>query len=145
MERGLLWLPLLSIFIWLAWSGWNEYQKIEAYKLWATQFERHKFDIYAVLGQKGDRLTWGKPTRKEPIALKSVNLPDLQQVRLKLDRKLIEVPIQNLPEGSQVELPTKAKDIEIELVARSGEISQIPFTDIAIAYDWYRFLASRVN
>ncbi|CAN1213091.1 hypothetical protein TUMEXPCC7403_23000 [Tumidithrix helvetica PCC 7403] len=145
MERGLLWLPLLSIFIWLAWSGWNEYQKIEAYKQWATQFERHKFDIYAVLGQKGDRLTWGKPTRKEPIALKSVNLPDLQQVRLKLDRKLIEVPIQDLPEGSQVELPTKAKDIAIELVARSGEISQIPFTDIAIAYDWYRFLASRVN
>jgi hypothetical protein len=137
MERGLLWLPLLTIFIWLAWSGWNEYEKIEAYKRWAVDFERHKFDIYAVLGQKGDRLTWGKPTRKSPIALKSVNLSDVQQIRLKSDRKLIDNP--------EVELPTKAKNVVIELVMRSGETSEIPFTEIAIASDWYRFLASRVN
>ena len=47
MERGLLWLPLLVMFCWLAWAGWNEYQKIESYKLWASQFERHKSDISA--------------------------------------------------------------------------------------------------
>ena len=64
MERGLLWLPLLVAFFGLAWSGWNEYQKIEFYKQWAEKFERHKYDIYAVLGQQGDRLTWGQPTRK---------------------------------------------------------------------------------
>lgn len=145
MERGLLWLPLLSIFIWLAWSGWNEYEKIEAYKRWAVDFERHKFDIYAVLGQKGDRLTWGTPTRKEPIALKSVNLSEIQQVRLKSNRQTVEISSHNLPDNSSIELPAKAKNVAIELVTRSGEISEIPFTDVAIAYEWCRFLASQVS
>ncbi len=53
MTRGLIWLPLLAIFIGLAWAGWNEYQKLEAYRAWAEQFDRAKYDIYAVLGQKG--------------------------------------------------------------------------------------------
>jgi hypothetical protein len=145
MERGLLWLPLLSIFIWLAWSGWNEYEKIEAYKRWAVDFERHKFDIYAVLGQKGDCLTWGTPTRKEPIALKSVNLSEIQQVRLKSNRQTVEISSHNLPDNSSIELPAKAKNVAIELVTRSGEISEIPFTDVAIAYEWCRFLASQVS
>jgi hypothetical protein len=39
MERGLLWTPLLILFIWLAWSGWNEYQKVEIYREWAENFE----------------------------------------------------------------------------------------------------------
>ena len=39
MERGLLWLPLLGVFIWLSWAGWNEYQKLEAYRAWAESFE----------------------------------------------------------------------------------------------------------
>ncbi|MCF3606421.1 hypothetical protein L2E81_07160 [Planktothrix agardhii 1033] len=39
MERGLLWLPLLAIFIGLAWSGWNEYQKLEAYQAWARWYK----------------------------------------------------------------------------------------------------------
>ena len=55
MARGLLWLPLLVAFIWLAWSGWNEYQKLEAYKIWAEDFDNAKFDIYAVLGKKRAR------------------------------------------------------------------------------------------
>ena len=45
MERGLLWLPLLGIFIWLSWAGWNEYQKLEAYRAWAESFEKSKYDI----------------------------------------------------------------------------------------------------
>ncbi len=62
MERGLIWLPLLGLFIWLAWQGRNEFQKVEAYQNWAKQFEKSKYDIYAVLGQNGNELTWGKPT-----------------------------------------------------------------------------------
>jgi hypothetical protein len=50
----LLWFPLLAVFIGLAWAGWNEFQKLEVYKSWAAQFDRAKFDIYAVLGQKDD-------------------------------------------------------------------------------------------
>jgi hypothetical protein len=87
MERGLLWLPLLAAFIWLAWSGWNEYQKVEAYRHWASQFERAKYDIYAVLGQKGSDLTWGKPTRQGPVELETFSLQDVQAIRLLVDQQ----------------------------------------------------------
>lgn len=82
MARGLIWLPLLVLFIWLTWAGWNEYQKLEAYKVWAERFDRAKYDIYAVLGQKGDELTWGKPTRKGPIALQTVSLRQVGDIQL---------------------------------------------------------------
>ena len=82
MERGLLWLPLLVAFFWLTWSGWNEYQKLEAYKIWAEDFDNAKFDIYAVLGRKADQLTWGKPTRKGMVELSSFSLNDVQQINL---------------------------------------------------------------
>ena len=82
MERGLLWLPLLVAFIWLAWSGWNEYQKLEAYKVWAEEFDNAKFDIYAVLGKKERQVTWGKPTRKGMVDLKSFFQRQVQQTEV---------------------------------------------------------------
>ena len=57
MLHGLLWFPLLFFFIWLAGAGWYEFQKLEAYKVWAVQYARAKYDIYAVLGQQGRELT----------------------------------------------------------------------------------------
>ncbi|HEY9829841.1 MAG TPA: hypothetical protein V6D26_04625, partial [Stenomitos sp.] len=91
MERGLLWLPLLAVFIWLAWSGWNEYQKVEAYRHWAFQFERAKYDIYAVLGQKGSDLTWGKPTRQGPIELETFSLQEVKVIRLLVDEQTADL------------------------------------------------------
>jgi len=130
MERGLLWLPLLSIFIWLAWAGRHEYLKVEAYKLWAQGFERHKYDIYAVLGQQGDRLTWGTPTTKEPINLQTIALADIRTVELKIDGQGFTDPDQDLPRQGQ--------KIAIEL---NSSLS-IPFTDIVIAVNWLRYLRS---
>ena len=95
MIHGLLWLPLLFAFFWLAWSGWNEYQKIEAYRLWAGQFERAKYDIYAVLAQKDSDLTWGKPTRQGPIELQTFSLKDVQSINLLVDEKA--VTLEQLP------------------------------------------------
>jgi hypothetical protein len=137
MERGLLWLPLLVVFFWLAWSGWNEYQKIESYKRWAEKFERHKYDIYAVLGQQGDCLTWGKPTRKEPQDLQSVKFADIDRIRFRIDSKFYD--------GQDAEFPLNAKKISIELVLKSGEMPSIRFTDIDIASGWYRFLSDRLS
>lgn len=85
MERGLLWLPLLGLFIWLAWAGWNEYTKLEAYKLWAESFERAKYDIQAVLGQTGTELTWGVPDRQQPKALQTFSLCDVEKIQLVVD------------------------------------------------------------
>ena len=137
MERGLLWLPLLVLFCWLAWAGWNEYQKIESYKRWAEQFERHKYDIYAVLGQKGDRLTWGRPTRKDPLDIQTVDLADIARIRFRIDSKFFD--------EQDAEFPLNAKKISLELVLKTGEMPSIRFTDVDIAAGWYRFLSDRLR
>jgi hypothetical protein len=137
MERGLLWLPLLVVFFGLAWSGWNEYQKIEFYKQWSEKFERHKYDIYAVLGQQGDRLTWGQPTRKGLKNTQTVTFQDIARIRFRIDNQFYD--------AKDAEFPLNAKQISIELVLKSGEMPSIRFTDIDIASGWYRFLSDRLT
>lgn len=125
MERGLLWLPLLGVFIWLTWAGWNEYRKLETYKVWATNFERAKYDIYAVLGQQGDRLVWGRPTRQGPVELKEISLADVSAIGVQTSAKsLTEV---SLPKGCRVCL---------EVTLSSGDRRWIPFTDTELAEAW---------
>ncbi|MBD2724808.1 hypothetical protein H6G96_00370 [Nostoc sp. FACHB-892] len=131
MERGLLWLPLLVMFFWLAWQGSKEYQKVEAYRAWAEQFERAKYDIYAVLGQKGNNLTWGKPTPKGPVKLETFSLLDVREIYLLVDDKKVE--LENLPE--------KGRSIELEfLFSESTGSVRVPFTEIPLAAEWGKFL-----
>ena len=126
MERGLLWLPLLGMFIGLAWAGWNEYQKLEAYKQWATQFERAKYDIYAALGQRGDRLTWGTPTRQGPVEVHEISLQTVQAIALYgADNPL--PPSSQLPKGCTIALALDCAD-----TSRVW----IPFTDVELATAW---------
>ncbi|MBC1241882.1 hypothetical protein [Nostoc sp. 2RC] len=131
MERGLLWLPLLAMFFWLAWQGSREYQKVEAYRAWAEQFERAKYDIYSVLGQKGNSITWGKPTPQGPIKLETFSLINVQEIHLLVDGKLIN--IENLPK--------KGSSIELEFVfSQSTDSVRVPFTEIPLAAEWAKFL-----
>jgi hypothetical protein len=133
MERGLLWLPLLVMFFWLAWQGSKEYQKVEAYRTWAEQFERAKYDIYAVLGQKGNNLTWGKPTTKGPIKLETFSLLDVQKIHLVVDSKSVNVD----------DVPQKGRSIELEfLFSESTSSVRVPFTEIPLAAEWGKFLQS---
>lgn len=130
MERGLIWLPLLGLFFWLAWAGWNEYQKIEAYRVWAEKFDRAKYDIYAVLAQSGSDLTWGLPTRKGPIDLETLSLKSVASIRLLVNGQpaSLETP------------PAKGRAL-LELVSRDRpEPTQIPFTDPALAAKWGQYL-----
>lgn len=136
MERGLLWLPLLAAFIWLAWSGWNEYQKIEAYRNWATQFERAKYDIYAVLGQNGSDLTWGKPTRQGPVELKTFSLKDVEAIRLLVDDRVADLEIP----------PNQGKAIALEFLFLESIASvKVPFTEILLAAQWGKFLQQELQ
>jgi hypothetical protein len=131
MIHGLLWLPLLFAFFWLAWSGWHEYQKIEAYRLWASNFERAKYDIYAVLAQKDSDLTWGKPTRQGPIDLQTFSLKDVQKINLLVDGKAVDLE----------QLPKKGREIAIEFVFSETAVSiKVPFTEIPLAAEWSKFL-----
>lgn len=135
MERGLLWLPLLAVFVWLAWAGWNEYQKLEAYRRWAEQFERAKYDIYAVLGQKGDTLTWGKPSRGEPLELQTFSLKEVESVRLWTSDRVVDW---NNP-------PAKGSaDLEFRF-SNSENSVKIPFTEIPLAVQWAKYLSEIVG
>jgi hypothetical protein len=130
MERGLLWLPLLAVFIWLAWAGWNEFQKVEAYRAWAEQFDRAKYDILAVLGQKGDRLTWGKPTRKAPVEVQTFSLTQVEGIRLMVGDRAVD--LQNPP--------ANGRNVALEFQLPETKTIRIPFTDISLAAQWGNFL-----
>ncbi|WRH66872.1 MAG: hypothetical protein RSE13_25830 [Planktothrix sp. GU0601_MAG3] len=136
MERGLLWLPLLAVFIGLAWSGWNEYRKLEAYQAWATDFDKAKYDIYAVLGLKEMDLTWGKPTRKGPINLETFSLKQVESLRLLVENQAVDP---NIP-------PEKGKAIALEFrFTDAAQIVQIPFTEISLAVRWHKYLQSLIR
>jgi hypothetical protein len=131
MERGLIWLPLLALFIWLTWSGWNEYQKVEAYRGWASKFDKSKYDIYAVLGQKGSDVTWGKPSRREPKDLETFSLKDINSIALLVDNSPVDLETP----------PDRGRNICLEFIFFDAAKSvKIPFTEIAIALDWAKYL-----
>ena len=134
MERGLLWLPLLVLFFWLAWAGWNEYQKVEAYRIWAESFERSKYDIYAVLGQKGREITWGKPTRKAPKDLQTFSLDNVRSIRLLVNGKPVEG---ELPNKGKAALEFTLKDTKFPIT--------IPFTEVSLAAEWGKFLENKIE
>lgn len=134
MERGLLWLPLLAVFIGLAWAGWQEYQKVEAYRLWAQSFQQAKYDIYAVLGQQGTDLTWGKPTPKGPVNVSTFSLTQVQSIRLLVNQQPVDA--QSLPSGGNVEL---------EFILTPAASVRIPFTEVALAAEWYQRLQQELQ
>jgi hypothetical protein len=133
MERGLLWTPLLILFIWLAWSGWNEYQKVEIYRQWAADFERAKYDIYSVLGQKDQVITWGKPTRKGVINLQSFSLEEVKEIHLLVNNQVVNldsIP----PQGSAF----------LEFIFNQRSPIKIPFTESELASQWAKFLQQQI-
>lgn len=135
MERGLLWLPLLVAFFWLAWSGWNEYQKVEAYRVWAEQFDKAKYDIYAVLGEKGEAITWGKPTRKGPVNLQTFYLKNVQNIRLLVANQPVD--LENPPSKGSTALEFLMADATISV--------KIPFTEISLAAKWGKHLQEKLG
>ncbi|MFP4007657.1 MAG: hypothetical protein ACLFV6_06560 [Spirulinaceae cyanobacterium] len=135
MERGLLWLPLLALFIGLAWAGWNEYQKLEAYNRWADNFDKAKYDIYAVLGQKGKEITWGKPTRKEPVEIQQFSLQDVTGIQLWVNESLADWE----------DPPSKGSAmLEFEFKGDRASV-RIPFTDPTLAAKWGKYLSGMVS
>jgi hypothetical protein len=125
MARGLAWLVFLAIFTGLAWAGWDEFQKLQAYERWAADFDRAKYDIRAILGQKGSQLTWGKPSRQGIKDSQTILLSAVSAVQLLINDEIAD-PL-NPPSGKQIEL---------ELLCENQENCKIPFTDIDIAIRW---------
>ena len=128
MIHGLLWLPLLVVFFWLAWAGRSEFQKLEAYRIWAEPFDHAKYDIYSVLGQKGSDLTWGKPDRKTPQNLQTFSLKQVEEIQVVGDRPIdLDNP------------PAKARQVALAFKLPEAEI-KIPFTELSLAIEWAKHL-----
>jgi len=126
VERGLLWLPLLGVFLGLAWAGWREYQKVAAYETWAQDFERAKYDLYAVLGQRGAELTWGRPSLGQPVALQTFSLLVVEEIRLLVNG-----------EPAAPEEPPATGKSALEFAFNDGRSPvQVPFTDPQLAAKW---------
>jgi hypothetical protein len=135
MERGLMWLPLLGAFIWLARAGANEYQKLEAYKRWAVGFDRYKYDIYSVIGIKDRELSWGKPTKGEPKDLQTFSLDRVKQIELIIDNNSIDL----------ANLPVSGKKVNIRFeLSNPSESIEIPFTEVQMAAEWTKFLQQEI-
>lgn len=129
MERGLLWLPLLVIFFWLAWAGWNEYQKLEVYRQWASQFQRAKYDLYSVLGEKNGDLIVGKATRKGIVETQTFSLKEVQAIRLLVDD--LAVDLQTPPDrGRSIALEFELPNVAVK----------VPFTQVSLAAKWGQVL-----
>ncbi|BAY52866.1 hypothetical protein NIES2134_120540 [Thermostichus vulcanus NIES-2134] len=125
MNHGLLWLPLLAVFIVLVGLGWVEYRKLEHYRQWAQQFEASKYDIAAVVGQQGDRLTWGEPTPKGIVDLQTCNLSTVQSIWVERGNQRLETEA----------TPTKGR-VYLVLQTYTGEHYRIPFTELPLALAW---------
>ncbi len=130
MEKGLLWLPLLLFFIGLAWIGWQEYQKVEAYQQWAQDFEQAKYDIYAILGKKGSSLTWGKPFREKPKNLQTFSLEDVDDIELRVNEQIVDLNT----------LPSQGKPYLCFHFSGGKPRVDIPFTEIPLAAKWLNYL-----
>ena len=130
MERGLLWLPLLAAFFWLAWQGSREYQKLEGYRVWAQQFDKSKYDIYAVLGLKDNKITWGKPSPKGLVELETFSVLDVKEIHLLVDNKVVET--ENYPRQGGV--------IQVEFLLSESQSVRIPFTEVPLAANWAKYL-----
>jgi hypothetical protein len=130
MIHALIWLPLLALFCTLAWAGWNEYTKVQAYGQWARTFDTAKYDVLAVLGFRDDRLVWGRPTRRGPVDLQEIPLENVKSVQLFTDNRLAD------PDTP----PARARRVALRLhLADDGQVS-IPFTEAPLAAAWCKLL-----
>ena len=129
MERGLLWLPLLIFFIGLVWIGNREYLKVKLYQDWSEQFDQAKYDIYSVLGKKGNLITWGKPTPKGIVDQSTFTLEQVQTLNLVVKDEIVDVD--NLPEKGEASL---------QFILKDDQVINIPFTDIDLTFKWFNYI-----
>lgn len=134
MERGLLWLPLLFAFFWLAWQGSQEFKKVEAYRVWAEQFDKAKYDIYAVLGLKDNNITWGKPTPKGMVQLETFSLDDVVNIQLLVNDKPVDIE----------QPPERGRAMALEFIFSKADTVRIPFTEVEMAANWGKFLQKKL-
>lgn len=59
MREGLLWLPLLVIFVVLTALGWMERRRQALFRLWAQGSELARLDAAVAMRLQDGRISWG--------------------------------------------------------------------------------------
>lgn len=132
MERGLIWLPLLVLFFGLAWAGWNEFRKVDAYQGWAKGFDRAKYDILSVLGQRGDRLVWGKPSRTGVLEMQEFSLKEVTAIEVQVNGHGI----------NEAYPPKSSRTVSLCFYRGDEGPILVPFTEVSLALKWAQALRS---
>ena len=83
------------------------------------------------MGRKGERITWGKPTRKGMIELESFSLAQVEQISLRVSDRIVNPDLENLPDQGKPSL---------EFDLNEQKSLRIPFTDISLAAKWCNYL-----
>ncbi|NEO50851.1 MAG: hypothetical protein F6K55_44940, partial [Moorea sp. SIO4A3] len=89
-----------------------------------------------VLGQNGSDLTWGKPTRNEPVNLETFSLKDVKSINLLVDNQVVDLE----------QPPDKGRAIALEFqFLKPIDPVKVPFTEIPLAVEWGKYLQSLIS
>lgn len=135
MIHALIWLPLLALFVYLTWAGWNEYQKVQAYSLWAGAYQNAKYDVLSVLGRQESCLVWGRPTRQGPTDLQEISLTRVREIALITDGQV----------SDPLNPPRRARRVDLRLSLENGTHLSIPFTEAGLAAKWCKLLQQNLR
>ena len=133
MLHGLLWLPLLLIFILLTALGWLERRRQTLFRNWAIGSELCKLDSSAAASLKDGKLTWsafeaGEFKEKDSFVIKKLELVELMALTSG------EAPLTNESQGK----------CRLRLVG-SGREMDVPFSDADRAREWMDQLMERAR
>ena len=124
MLHGLLWLPLLFIFVLLTALGWLERRRQTLFRNWADGSELCKLDSSSAASLKNGKLTWsafeaGEFKEKDSFVIKKLELVELMALSSG------EAPLTNESQGK----------CRLRLIG-SGKEMDVPFSDAEIAREW---------
>ena len=133
MREGLLWLPLLVIFVVLTALGWMERRRQALFRLWAQGSELARLDAAVAMRLQDGRISWGSVGPKGVELAEDIAVNHLELCELMADRSG-DVPLTDEAYGP----------CHLRLVAE-GRSLDIPFSDAVKARLWVDELMSRVR
>ena len=133
MIHGLLWLPLLLVFVLLAALGWLERRRQDLFRSWAEDSELAKLDASCAARLKDGMISWssfeaGNFKDKESFELKQLELVEL------LALSSGEAPLTNESQGQ----------CRLRLIGCGKEID-VPFSDADRARQWMEQLMGKAR
>ena len=131
MTHGLLWLPLLAVFVLLAALGWIERRRQQLFREWASGAELAKLDGCGAARLLNGELSWSRFVAGSFEPQGSFPIKQLEMVEL-LSLTSGEAPLTDESEGA----------CRLRLVG-CGQQDELPFADARRARRWMDELMAR--